>query len=167
MIQKTHRQLATCTIHPPRNGATAPAMPPSPDHAPIARPRSAAPNDDWMIASAPGVSSAPPTPWRARAAMSARTSGASPHSRDASANQMTPTRNTRRLPSRSPSDPPSSKNAARVSPYPLTVHWSAAVPACSSRPISGSAIVTTVPSMNASADPSTVANRTQRPCAVP
>ena len=142
-------------------------MPPSPDHAPIARPRSAGPSDAWMIASEPGSSSAPPTPWSARAAISARTSGASPHSRDASANQTTPTRNTRRLPSLSPSDPPSSRNAARVSPYPLTVHCRAAVPACISRPMSGSAIVTTVPSMNASADPSTVANRTQRACAVP
>ena len=38
-----------------------------------------------------------------------------PHSADASANQTTPTRKTRRRPKRSPSEPPSRINAARVS----------------------------------------------------
>lgn len=43
-----------------------------------------------MIASEPGVSSAPPTPCRTRAAMSTPTFGASPHSSEAAANHTTP-----------------------------------------------------------------------------
>ena len=46
----------------------------------------------------PGVSSAPPTPCRARAAISTATFGASPHSSDAIANQMVPTTNILRRP---------------------------------------------------------------------
>ena len=37
LMPKIQRHVVTSTIQPPRNGATAPAMPPSPDHAPIAR----------------------------------------------------------------------------------------------------------------------------------
>ena len=101
-MPKIHRHVVTSTIQPPRNGATAPAMPPRPDQAPIARPRSVPLNVDWMIASDPGVSSAPPTPWNARAALSTPIVGATAHSSDATANQTTPTRNTRRRPNRSP-----------------------------------------------------------------
>ena len=68
-----------------------------------------------MIASEPGVSSAPPMPCSARAAMSTPMSGASPHSAEASANQITPMRKIRRRPSRSPSAPPSRISPARVS----------------------------------------------------
>ena len=70
LIRKTSRQDHASTSQPPRNGPTAPAMPPSPDQAPIARPRSAGTNDAEMMARLPGVSSAPPTPCRARAATS-------------------------------------------------------------------------------------------------
>ena len=114
LMPKIQRQVVTSTIQPPRNGATAPAMPPRPDQAPIARPRSVPLNVAWMMASDPGVSSAPPTPWNARAALSTPIVGATAHSSDATANQTTPTRNTRRRPNRSPSEPPSSRNAASV-----------------------------------------------------
>ncbi len=64
-----------------------------------------------MMASDPGVSSAPPTPSSTRAPMSTPMLGANPHTAEASANQTTPIMNTRRRPSRSPSEPPS-----RISP---------------------------------------------------
>ena len=91
------------------------ATPPSPDQAPMARPRSSGANDAWIIARLPGVSSAPPTPCRARAAMSSDAVGASPQSSEAMANQTTPMQNIRRRPYRSPSEPPSRISDARVS----------------------------------------------------
>jgi hypothetical protein len=51
-----------------------------------------------MIASEPGVSSAPPIPSSARAAISIWTSGATAHSAEAAANQITPVTKIRRLP---------------------------------------------------------------------
>jgi hypothetical protein len=51
-----------------------------------------------MIARLPGVSSAPPTPWSARAKISMPTFGASAHSSEAAANQITPTTKMRRRP---------------------------------------------------------------------
>ena len=45
-------------------------------------------------------------PCSTRAAISTSAFGASPHIRDASANQIVPMTKTRRRPSRSPSDPP-------------------------------------------------------------
>jgi hypothetical protein len=115
LIRKMYRQLPTSTSQPPRNGPSAPPMPPSPDQAPIARARSARSNEASRMASAPGVSSAPPTPCRTRAAISVSMFGASPHSSDATANQLTPTRKIRLRPNRSPSDPPSRISAARLS----------------------------------------------------
>ncbi len=115
LIRNTSRQVAACTSQPPRNGPIAPAMPPSPDQAPIALDRSSGANDASMMASAPGVSRAPPMPCRIRAPTSVSTFGASPHSSDAPANQTTPTRKIRRRPNRSPSEPPSRINEARLS----------------------------------------------------
>jgi hypothetical protein len=43
------------------------------------------------------------------------TFGATPHAAEATANHAMPTRYTFRLPNRSPSDPPISRNAASVS----------------------------------------------------
>ena len=97
-MRKTHRQEATWISQPPTNGPTAVATPPSPDHAPIARARSCGANVAWIIARLPGVSSAPPTPCRARAAMSSGAVGASPQSSEATANHTTPMTNTRRRP---------------------------------------------------------------------
>ena len=97
------------------NGPAAPAMPPSPDHAPMARARSSGRNELCRIARLPGVSSAPPMPCKARAATSVSMLGAIPHSSDATANQVTPMTKTRRRPNRSPRDPPSRINEASVS----------------------------------------------------
>jgi hypothetical protein len=115
LSQNAYRQSATWMSQPPTSGPTAVATPDSPDQAPIALGRSSGWKLAWISASEPGVSSAPPTPCRARAATSTSMLGASPHSADATANQHTPTRNTRRRPNRSPSEPPSRISAASVS----------------------------------------------------
>lgn len=165
--RKTSRQLAACTSQPPRNGPSAPATPPSPDQAPMARERSSGRKEASRMASEPGVSSAPPTPCSALAATRAPMPGASPQRSEATANQPTPKRNTRLRPSRSPSEPPSRRNAVSGSAYASTVHCRPAAPAPKVQPMCGKAMFTTVMSTKASADPSTVASSTQRAAGVP
>jgi hypothetical protein len=113
--RNTSRQVHASTSQPPRKGPAAPAIPASPDHAPIARDRSAGANDAEMIARLPGVSSAPPMPCNSRAPISVSMFGASPHSAEASANQIVPITKMRRRPNRSDSEPPSRMKLARVS----------------------------------------------------
>jgi hypothetical protein len=60
------------------------------------------------------VSSAAPTPWSSRVTIRNSAPGANPHATEASANHTIPIRYTFRLPNRSPSEPPISKNAASV-----------------------------------------------------
>ena len=98
LMKNTSRQDTASISHPPRNGPIAVATPPSPDHAPMAAIRSSSANEACRMARLPGVSSAPPTPCRARAAISTSTFGATPHSSDASANHTTPITNTFRRP---------------------------------------------------------------------
>src|SRR5438093_5103468 len=62
----------------------------------------------------------------------------------------------RRRPSRSPSEPPTSRSAERRSAYASTTHWTSATVAPSSRCSAGRATLTTVPSMKARLEPSTV-----------
>ena len=97
------------------NGPTAVATPPNPDQVPMARARSSGWNDAWIMARLPGVSNAPPMPCRARAPISQAAPGARPHRSDADANHTAPTTKTRRLPYRSPREPPSRMNDASVS----------------------------------------------------
>ena len=100
LMTNTSRQpCGTALIsNPPSSGPAAVATPPSPDQAPMAPPRSCSAKDACRIARLPGVSSAPPTPCSARAAMSTATFGASPHSSDAIANQTVPITNILRRP---------------------------------------------------------------------
>ena len=98
LMKKISRQDTASISHPPRNGPIAVATPPSPDHAPMAAIRSSSANEACRMARLPGVSSAPPTPCRARAAISTSTVGATPHSSDAAANQTMPMTNTFRRP---------------------------------------------------------------------
>ena len=98
LMKNTSRHDTAPISHPPRNGPIAVATPPSPDHAPIAADRSSSAKDACKIARLPGVSSAPPTPCRARAAISTPTFGASPHSSEATANHTMPIANTFRRP---------------------------------------------------------------------
>src|SRR6516164_4541316 len=91
LMKNTSRQDTALISHPPRNGPMAVATPPKPDHAPIAAERSSWAKDACNMDRLPGVSSAPPTPCRARAAISTPAVGASPHSSEATANQTMPT----------------------------------------------------------------------------
>src|SRR5882757_10282029 len=116
-----------------------------------------------MIARLPGVSSAPPIPCRIRAAISQPIDGASPHNNDASANQATPTTNTRRRPKRSPKAPANRISEANANRYPVSTHCSDATPACRDRPMCGTATLTMVPSSIAIPDAATVAARAIRP----
>src|SRR5262249_26916926 len=144
----------------------APATLVRPDQAPMARERSSSRKEASRIARLPGMRSAPPMPWSARAAMSASSVQASEQSTEATPNQRTPMMYTRRRPYRSPSDPPSSMSAASVRVYAFTTHWSASIDAPKSLPIDGSAMPTTLASRNVTPDPRTVAAITQRPCAL-
>ena len=92
LIAKIHRHEAVSTSQPPSTGPIAAATPESPAQVPIARARSWGRNDAWMSDSAPGVSSAAPTPWNTRRAMSWVGVWAAAHSADATRNQTTPTR---------------------------------------------------------------------------
>ena len=98
LMKNTRRQDTALISHPPRNGPIAVATPPRPDQAPMAAPRSSSANDACRMARLPGVSRAPPTPCRARAAISTPVFGASPHSSEATANQMVPATNILRRP---------------------------------------------------------------------
>ena len=115
LIRKIARQLETSTSQPPSRGPIAAAIDTNPVHAPIARARSSGTKAASMIARLPGVSSAPPTPCSARAAISTPTDGATAHSAEATVNQAMPITNTRRRPMRSPSAPPNRISEASVS----------------------------------------------------
>jgi hypothetical protein len=98
LMKNTSRQDTAPISHPPRNGPIAVARPPRPDHAPMAAARSSRANEACKMARLPGVSSAPPTPCSARAAISTCTLGATPHSSEASANHAVPIMNILRRP---------------------------------------------------------------------
>ena len=98
LMKNTSRQDTAAISHPPRNGPIAVATPPRPDHAPMAAIRSSSAKEACRMARLPGVSSAPPTPCKARAAISTPTFGAIPHSSDATANHTVPMTNTFRRP---------------------------------------------------------------------
>ena len=115
LIMKIQRQDATSTISPPSSGPARIPIPPQAVHLPIAAPRSSLGKTATMIASAAGVSSAPDTPCRARAAISTPIVGDSAQITDPIPNPQTPARNTRASPSRSVSDPASRISADSVS----------------------------------------------------
>ena len=98
VIQKTHRQDRWSTSTPPTNGPMSPAMPEYAVHRPIARPCASPSNADTIIASELGTSSAPPTPWTARAATRTAPVGAIAQAADATANPTRPAASTRRRP---------------------------------------------------------------------
>ena len=113
--RKIQRHDAVSMICPPTSGPTSTPMPPNAVHEPIAAPRSSLGKTATMMASAAGVSIAPATPWRARAAISTSTVGASAQSTEAAPNQVTPVTKMRRSPRRSVSDPASRISALSVS----------------------------------------------------
>src|SRR3954452_8495808 len=167
LIRKIHRQSAYSISPPPTNGPMAADRLVSPAQAPIAGARSSCTKAPWIMARLPGVSSAPPMPWSPRAAISTSGLGATPHSNDASANQVVPMTKIRRLPNRSPREPPRRIRLASESKYPLVIHCSCERLASRSLPMVRRATLTTVPSRNAIPDPSAAAAITARPEPVP
>src|SRR5258705_13368158 len=100
------------------------ATPLRPDHAPIARARSAGMNDASKIARLPGVSSAAPAPGNTRVTMRNTAPGANSHAAEASANpddadhvNLPPAQAVAELPA-------DQKDAARASVYPFINHCS-------------------------------------------
>ena len=87
-----------------------------PDHVPMARPRSLLPKEALMMDRLPGTRNAAPNPWTERAITSSRMLEASPQPAEAMANKVTPSRNIRLRPNRSPMAPPAKINALRKSP---------------------------------------------------
>ena len=158
--KNAQRQERWSMSHPPRTGPAAAVIEVKPDHVPIARPRSLGGKVEARIARLPGTSSAPPTPWTARAAMSCRTSGASPHQTEAPAKTAVPIAKTRLRPKRSPSAPPARRSAASSSAYASTTHWTSTSVAWNCAWMAGRATLTTVPSMKAMLEPRMVAART-------
>ena len=116
LIRKTHRQppVPVSTSNPPTNGPTAVNTPASPDQAPIALPRSAPPNKVLTSASEVGTTSAAAAPWPMRATTKINAVGANPQSTDVTPNAAVPAMNTDRLPSKSPSDPPTKTSAPSI-----------------------------------------------------
>ena len=146
LIRKINRHDTAVIRNPPTNGPSAVATPPRPDHAPMARPRSPGANDASRMARLPGVSSAPPTPCRPRAAISRPMFGAVAQISDATANHATPITKIFRRPKRSQSAPESRMSPATVSRYPAETHCRPAICAWNSLPIAGCAMPTTVAS---------------------
>ena len=105
LIAKIQRQDALSTSWPPISGPSTVPIPLQAVQAPTARPRSSGGKVATITASAAGVSSAPNTPWSARASTSSSTVGATAQNTDVTPNPATPIANTRRAPNRSPSDP--------------------------------------------------------------
>ena len=68
----------------------------------------------WGAMGAAGEMIAAPSPWMARAPMSTFSDHARPHRKEAIVKTATPTRKTRRRPSRSAARPPSSRNPPKV-----------------------------------------------------
>ena len=89
-------------------------MPPQAVQAPTALPRSSGGKVATIIASAAGVSSAPNTPWSARATTSSSIVGASAQNSDVTPKPPTPSVNMRRSPKMSPSEPPISSSELSV-----------------------------------------------------
>ena len=89
--------------------------PPRPLQAPMAAARSSLAKLAPRMARLPGVKSAPPTPCRRRLSVNVSVEPARPQATDAAVNQATPHMNTQRRPKRSPSAPPSKRNAESVS----------------------------------------------------
>ena len=115
LMAKIQRQDALSTSWPPISGPRTVPIPPHAVQAPTARPRSSGGKLATITASAEGVSSAPNTPWRARATTSSSTVGAIAQKTDVTPKPVTPSANTRRAPNRSPSEPATSSSELSVS----------------------------------------------------
>ena len=112
--QKIHCQEVPSTTAPPTSGPMAMARPPTAPHAPRARPRRAGGTAADSRVSVSGMTTAAPTPWSARAAISQLMPGARAAAADPVVNRPRPATNTRRRPNLSPGVAPVSSNTAKV-----------------------------------------------------
>jgi hypothetical protein len=115
LTQKIHCHELLSMIAPPTSGPMATARPPMPDQMPSASPRLSAGNAALSSVSVSGATIAPPSPWIARAAISASVEGASAANADAPVKIAIPMRNILRRPNRSPSAAPVSRKTANAS----------------------------------------------------
>ena len=161
-MAKIQRQEAWSTSCPPITGPSTLPIPAQAVHAPTALPRSSGGKVVTITASAAGVSTAPATPWSARAATSSSIVGASAQNMEVTPKPATPRANTRRSPKMSPSEPPIRSSEPSVRRYAFEVHcWPASPPPRSSW-IAGSATFTTVESTVTTVVPRIAATRTSR-----
>ena len=116
MIQNTQRQ-SIWTRLPPITGPSAAPRAPSADHVPSALARAAGGTAASSSDSDAGTIAPAPAAWMTRAAISAVTPGASPHSTDPSVNTASPATNSRRRPIRSAHRPAGTSTAANTIVY--------------------------------------------------
>src|SRR5262245_61059963 len=118
LTKNTQRQLKTCTIRPPSSSPIAPPAPAIAPHTASARLRSCpSAKVVRMIDSAAGETSAPPSPCRPLAASSMPWDCETPQTNEAPEKSAIPATNSRLLPSRSASRPPSKRNPPKMSVY--------------------------------------------------
>jgi len=153
LITKIQRHEAASISTPPPSGPSTVEMPAHAVQVPIAGPRSAAGNTAMMIASVLGTSSAPATPWSARAAINTSTDGAIAQTSEVTPKPATPAAKTVRRSKMSSSDPPTSSSELSVRRNASTIHCCSARPASRSAWIAGSATFITVPSRNTIPEP--------------
>ena len=115
LSQKIHCHERPSTTAPPTTGPKATARPLIPPQAPSASPRFPAGTAALRIVSVSGITSAPPSPCRARARLSASTEGASAAATEPTVKMPSPIEKTRRRPKRSPSAAPVRSSTANVS----------------------------------------------------
>ena len=115
LSQKIHCQERPSTMAPPTTGPSATARPATPPQMPSAMPRRAGGTAAERIVRVSGVTIAPPTPCRAREAISQSMLGAIAAAAEPKVKIARPTRNIRLRPNRSPSAAPVRSRTAKVS----------------------------------------------------
>ena len=116
LIRKIQPQCRCWLIRPPSTGPSAKASAPTAAQMPIAVLRCLGlVNVAMMMASVVGISSAAPTPWTARLAISTAPLPARPAASEETVNSAIPARKSRRRPNTSASLPPTSSSPASVS----------------------------------------------------
>ena len=113
LIQNTQRQ-STCTRAPPITGPSAAPRAPSADQVPRALGRTGGGTAASSSDSDAGTIAPAPAAWMTRAAISAATPGASPHSTEPKLNRISPPEKSRRRPIRSAHRPAGTSTAANT-----------------------------------------------------
>jgi hypothetical protein len=115
LTKKIHSQPRPSVMTPPTSGPIATAPPTVAPQMPTAVARSRPSNSCAIRASEVANIAAAPVPCRPRAKLRTVGSPESPHRNEAAVNTTKPIVKTRRRPRRSPSEPKTSRNEARVS----------------------------------------------------